>query len=165
MSLIRYFCPIDITPAGVIALAHLDALREVSKLPIRIIGTSLGGVILGGDGASRSWARHRDLISTPLEPEFVNVVCAPPERWDGLYTARTFRGTRPDLDRSSGCLKNILILTEAPSAKTAVAMARYEVVLNRENMLKALAAEKDAALIAELRRSVDVKALAAAVGG
>lgn len=179
MPLLRFFAPIDSSPYGVIALAHLDALRAITahrfientteiEYPIRLIASTF---VSGTELRSREaapWARHRDLTGTPLRKEFLNIVCCEPDRWDGLHVSKMIRARPKAPEYASGCQKNVLILTSilGCSVGAVQAIPRYDITLNKaqvEAVELALKADPSADVSA-LRRKVNVQALREAIG-
>lgn len=92
--LIRYFCPIDDTELGRMARHYADAMVR-AEMTVRLVATKT----MSHDPTAR-WSRLQALFLTPLEMEFVNVVCGEPEDWRRLWTSRR---------------RNILIASSPPS--------------------------------------------------
>lgn len=160
MTFIRYFASIDNSYAGAIALAHLDALREVTDKPIKLIG--VGGAVQFSALSFSGWKRHADLIGTPIEKEYINVVCTESMRWATLYTNKIVRPSRSALEYASGCLKNILIQTETLTPGLVATVERYDITLNQENVRIAAEAKSPSDREVAYRR-VNVEKLRAAV--
>lgn len=83
---IRYFASTDLhesTELGAAALAWTSFMLALD-VPIRLVSARVTYVDLG---TKSSWKAHRDLLLTPMEGPFVNVVCAEPEHWGRLWTA------------------------------------------------------------------------------
>lgn len=92
--MIRYFAPTDNSEVGRVALGYLTSLMRMA--PVRV--GSLSGFFSG------AWEAASRLMVTPLHDHFINVVCAPPERWvwamripmrtsDGKRVADVAKGT------------------------------------------------------------------------
>lgn len=136
--MIRYFAAINDSVSSTIALAHLVALRRMAAVdlaagrassiaPIRLVSP---GYDVNSAGAVR-WREHTDLLSTPLEQEYVNVVCCEPQRWNALVTPPLIQSRAGAPQYPSGCLRNVLILTEQPRDALIHVVDRYDVVINK----------------------------------
>jgi hypothetical protein len=169
VTLIRFFASIDASPAGIIALAHMDALREVCRpagMPIRLLSASFANL----DEKTRDakiWARHQDLIGTPIEKTYVNIVCTTPDKWASLCSSKMVRAHYNSPEYPSGCQKNILVLTQPATGALdrANVLSRYDVILNETQATEVAAAEAWASAgdLDILRRKVNVKALREAI--
>lgn len=83
---IRYFARTDESGLGRAAAAYCDALVE-TKLPVRLVSTRVAEIQLDRQGRSSSvWDRHRQLLVTPMDGGFVNVVCGEPADWLRFHT-------------------------------------------------------------------------------
>jgi hypothetical protein len=71
IRLIRYLAATDDTPTGALALEYLKALLRIA--PVRV-GSMSGGL-------SGKWEVYTQLLVTPMQGDFVNVVCCDPARW------------------------------------------------------------------------------------
>lgn len=68
---IRYLAATDSSPIGMLALGYLSGLLRIA--PVRV-GSMTGGM-------TGRWEHYAQLLATPMDGEFVNVVCCAPERW------------------------------------------------------------------------------------
>lgn len=68
---IRYLAATDSSPIGMLALGYLSGLLRIA--PVRV-GSMTGGL-------SGRWEHYAQLLATPMDGDFVNVVCCAPERW------------------------------------------------------------------------------------
>lgn len=68
---IRYFAATDNSPIGMVALGYLSGLLRIA--PVRV-GSMTGGM-------SGRWEHYSLLLATPMDGDYVNVVCCAPERW------------------------------------------------------------------------------------
>jgi hypothetical protein len=68
---IRYLAATDSSPIGMLALGYLSGLLRIA--PVRV-GSMTGGV-------TGRWEHYAQLLATPMDGDFVNVVCCAPERW------------------------------------------------------------------------------------
>lgn len=83
---IRYFARTDETEVGRDAASYCDALVKTG-IPVRLVSTRVAELQVDQRGRSRSvWDRHRQLLITPMDDAFVNVVCGLPEDWRKFHT-------------------------------------------------------------------------------
>lgn len=83
---IRYFARTDDSDLGRAAAAYCDAL-VATGVPVRLVSTRVAELQLDRRGRSSSiWDRHRDLLITPMDARFVNVVCGEPADWERFHT-------------------------------------------------------------------------------
>jgi hypothetical protein len=84
-SAIRYLAATDDSHIGMLALGYLSGLLRIGRVRV---GSMTGGM------AGR-WALYAQLLTTPIDDDFVNVVCCAPDRW--TWTQRVPMPTkRPD---------------------------------------------------------------------
>lgn len=117
---IRYFARTDNTPIGRAAALFCDALVATGK-PVRLLSTYVAELQVDAQGRSGSvWAKHRQLLITPMEGLYVNAVCGDVSDWSKFYTSGVTNAllvARPNLDT----------FATAPAAVKAAA-ERYELV-------------------------------------
>ena len=78
---IRYFARVDESDLGRAAAVYCDAL-VATGIPVRLISTCLAQLQIDARGRCSSvWDRHRNLLATPLDSEYVNVVCSDAQDW------------------------------------------------------------------------------------
>ncbi len=83
---IRYFARTDETEIGRAAVAYCKALIATG-MPIRLVSAGLAEVQLDERGRSSSiWSPHRDLLTTPMDGDYVNVVCGNVADWGRFHT-------------------------------------------------------------------------------
>lgn len=83
---IRYFARTDDSDLGRAAADFCDALVATGA-PVRLVSTRVAELQLDRRGRSSSvWDRHRDLLITPMDDRFVNVVCGEPADWARFHT-------------------------------------------------------------------------------
>lgn len=83
---IRYFARTDDTDLGRAAAAYCDAL-VATGLPVRLVPAHVAELQLDRRGrSSSSWDRHRNLLITPMDGVFANVVCGEPVDWPRFHT-------------------------------------------------------------------------------
>ena len=83
---IRYFARTDETGLGRAAAAYCDVL-VATGIPVRLVSTRVAELQVDRRGRSSSvWDRHRDLLVTPMNGGFVNVVCGEPPDWTRFHT-------------------------------------------------------------------------------
>jgi hypothetical protein len=68
---IRYLAATDSSPIGMLALGYLSGFLRIA--PVRV-GSMTGGM-------TGRWEHYAQLLATPMDGDFVNVVCCAPERW------------------------------------------------------------------------------------
>lgn len=84
---IRYFARTDETDLGRVAAMYCDALVATGT-PVRLVSTRVAELQLDGRGRSHSqWSRHRALLTTPMDGDYVNVVCSEVADWPRYVTA------------------------------------------------------------------------------
>jgi len=72
---IRYLAATDLSPIGLIALEYLRGLLRIG--PVRLASMT-GGL------QDAAWQPYAQLLATPMDGDFVNVVCCDPSRWTWL---------------------------------------------------------------------------------
>lgn len=83
---IRYFARTDETELGRAAAVYCDAL-VATGLPVRLVSTRVAELQVDRRGRSSSiWDRHRELLITPMDTRFANVVCGDPADWHRFHT-------------------------------------------------------------------------------
>lgn len=83
---IRYFARTDETEIGRAAVAYCKALIATG-MPVRLVSAGLAEVQLDERGRSSSiWSPHRDLLTTPMDGDYVNVVCGNVADWGRFHT-------------------------------------------------------------------------------
>jgi len=83
---IRYFARTDESDLGREAAAYCDALVDTGT-PVRLVSARVAELQLDSRGRSQSvWARHRDLLTTPMTGGYVNVVCGELADWTRFHT-------------------------------------------------------------------------------
>ncbi len=83
---IRYFARTDESSLGRAAAAYCAVLRNTG-LPVRLCSTRVAELQLDRAGKSTSvWDKHRDLLITPMNGSFVNVICGEPADWLRFHT-------------------------------------------------------------------------------
>jgi hypothetical protein len=94
---IRYFARTDDTDLGRVAAEYCDALVGTG-IPVRLVSTRVAELQLDARGHYKgAWHRHRQLLITPMDGGFVNVVCGEPRDWTRFHTPSAI---------------NVLLLTE-----------------------------------------------------
>jgi len=84
---IRYFARTDDSDLGRSAAAYCDALVATGA-PVRVVSTRVAELQLDKRGRSSSvWDRHRDLLITPMDGSYANVVCGDAADWARFHTA------------------------------------------------------------------------------
>lgn len=83
---IRYFARTDESGLGRAAAAFCDVL-VATGIPVRLVSTRVAELQVDKHGNSLSvWDRHRQLLITPMDGRFVNVVCGDPNDWVRFHT-------------------------------------------------------------------------------
>jgi hypothetical protein len=83
---IRYFARTDDSELGQVAAAYCDALVATGA-PVRLVSTRVAELQPDRHGRVTSiWDRHRDLLITPMDGSYVNVVCGTPSDWARFHT-------------------------------------------------------------------------------
>jgi len=83
---IRYFARTDESELGRAAAAYCDAL-VATGVPVRLVSTRVAELQVDRRGRSSSiWDRHRELLITPMDARFANVVCGEPADWLRFHT-------------------------------------------------------------------------------
>jgi hypothetical protein len=129
---IRYLAATDSSPIGMLALGYLSGLLRIA--PVRV-GSMTGGM-------TGRWEHYAQLLATPMDGDFVNVVCCAPERWtweqrvvmptrrpDGTVDpAGEVTSARQELYTESK--RNVLIVGSHPvSGAQLTAALRYEEIV------------------------------------
>lgn len=116
---LRYFARTDETEVGRDAAAYCDTLVKTG-IPVRLVSARVAELQVDRRGRSSScWDKHRDLLVTPMDDAFVNVVCGMPDDWVRFHTP----GAR-----------NVLLLVDAntdpavPQTILTDAVERYDLV-------------------------------------
>jgi hypothetical protein len=135
---IRYFARTDDSDLGRAAAAYCDALVATGA-PVRVVSARVAELQLDKRGRSSSaWDRHRDLLITPMNGDYVNVVCGEPADWARFHTANvtnalllTEQNLDPVKDPLGPTLDLVLVgaialygLAYAPSSELANAVER-----------------------------------------
>jgi hypothetical protein len=83
---IRYFARTDDSDLGRAAAAYCEAL-VATGVPVRLVSTRVAELQLDRRGRCASpWDRHRDLLITPMDGAYANVVCSEPADWARFHT-------------------------------------------------------------------------------
>jgi len=83
---IRYFARTDDSDLGRAAAAYCDALVATGA-PIRLVSTRVAELQPDRNGRVTSlWDRHRNLLITPMDGDYANVVCGEPADWPRFHT-------------------------------------------------------------------------------
>lgn len=84
---IRYFAHVDDSSIGKVGAEYCDAL-VATGIPVRLVSICLAQLQHDRRGrCSSAWDRHRALLATPMDGDFVNVVCGELADWNRLYTS------------------------------------------------------------------------------
>lgn len=130
---IRYLAATDERATGRLALEYLKAFLRL-RLSVRV-GSVTGGLI----GA---WEHYSQLLATPMDGPFVNVVCCDPNRW--IWSQRVPMPTKKadgtlvfDGDVAEGVqelrtdgVRNVLIVNQGATDSTPFGSAeRYDAII------------------------------------
>jgi hypothetical protein len=74
LVLIRYFAEVSGTATGKVARVWAERLHATGR-PVRLISATSAADL------TREWKPFVGLMSTPMQPEFINVVCCNPNNW------------------------------------------------------------------------------------
>jgi|SRR6185295_3207092 len=135
---IRYYAATDATPVGRAALDYLKGLLRIA--PVRVLSVT--------GGLQGPWERFGTVLSTPIGPTFINVVCCDPARWtwiqkidmpnvvDGKVVSTEHAEQRIELYTRG--VRNVLLIasTEARVEQAASAL-RYDAVVAIDHLVAA----------------------------
>ena len=109
----------DLSELGEACLTWVPFLCALD-IPVRIVPTHHSRTDVVARRERSGWTQHADLTITPMDGEYVNLVCSLPEDWKRLRTI------------GHGCLRNMLLASQtAPIEKPRLidAALEYEVLI------------------------------------
>jgi hypothetical protein len=133
---IRYMADTGTTPLGRLALEYLPALMQIA--PVRLGSMSGDGLecscaaCSGGSRGRcftpRGWMVMATLLTTPIQGDFINVVCCDPKRWRWVMTMNVGRGERAStpVDLYTAGHRNVLLTDAVARADLAL---KYEAIV------------------------------------
>lgn len=123
---LRYFAATHMTPQSDLGAACLAWVPFLSALdvPVRLAATHHVSDIMAParDRTSKSpWTAHADLLTTEMDGQYINLVCALPEDWKRLWTRS-----------GTNCRRNVLLAAQTTPVERPLfieAALEYEVLI------------------------------------
>lgn len=132
---LRYMAATDDSTFGRIALEYLRSLLRIA--PVRVAAISPGGM-------SGCWSGYAPLLGTPMDGDFVNIVCCQPARWSWMMSV-AMQATQTGAARAvateriefhTAGVRNVLLAGHAPADQLSddlrAAALRYEQIVTMD---------------------------------
>jgi hypothetical protein len=124
---IRLFAHLDNSKLGALGIDFCDSLVSTG-IPVRLVPARIAELQPNRLGGSvNQWDRHRNLLITPMNGDFVNCVCGTYEEWGRFYTSCVPNFLLIDPGTDHGCAENI---TTEQIEKYASFTAKYDRVIS-----------------------------------